>query len=68
LNVEKVHCKGDPELALSKTEMVDKARDLLLYGGLCRDDADGLINQILGLPKQQAEGQIMDSFLAHVLR
>ena len=39
-------CWGDPEAALSADEMTDKARDLMVFGGL--NDSGGVIEQVLG--------------------
>jgi 2-methylcitrate dehydratase PrpD len=40
-------CKGDPELPVTREELIVKARDLLAFGGV--DDADGVIESILAM-------------------
>jgi 2-methylcitrate dehydratase PrpD len=44
---QRPHCKGDPEAALSREEMIAKARELLAFGGAA--DPDRLIAAVLAL-------------------
>lgn len=41
------HCKGDPEAALDRGEMIAKARDLLAFGG--EADPDALVEPLLAM-------------------
>lgn len=43
----RTHCKGDPELALSASEMVEKSRDLLRFAGLA--DPQSVIGPVLAM-------------------
>lgn len=45
---KKDECKGDPEAALSDDEMIDKARDLMRFGGI--NDSARVIDGIMNLP------------------
>lgn len=47
LEARRPQCKGDPEAALSRDEMIAKARGLLRHGGV--NDAERLIDGVLGL-------------------
>jgi len=40
-------CKGDPELPLSRDEMIEKARDLLTFAAV--NDVDAIIDGVLGM-------------------
>ena len=40
-------CKGDPELALTRDEMIAKARELLTYAAI--NDVDALVDGVLGM-------------------
>jgi len=66
LDSQRIDCKGDPESALSDNEMVDKALDLLLYGGFSKNTAANLIEQVLDLPFQDKTIDLMDCFLKHI--
>ncbi len=44
-------CKGDPDAALGREEMIDKARMLLAHGGLSAGESDDLIATVLAAPK-----------------
>jgi 2-methylcitrate dehydratase PrpD len=55
LEVERRGCKGDPELQLSPRELIEKARMLMLRGGIGEAAASRLINAILALPTGQAD-------------
>lgn len=43
----RAHCKGDPEAALNRDEMIVKARELLSFGGVA--DIDGTVEGVLGM-------------------
>ena len=43
----KEQCKGDPEAALTADEMVEKAKDLMRFGGI--NDSARIIDNVLGL-------------------
>ena len=47
LTARKPECKGDPEAALDKAEIVEKARDLLRFAGLA--DPRPVIDGVLGM-------------------
>lgn len=51
LSVTRPDCKGDPESPLSVQEIAEKAQRLMRHGGLAREVAMGLIDQVLGLPE-----------------
>jgi 2-methylcitrate dehydratase PrpD len=63
LIVEKKGCKGDPEFALSRQEMLDKAKMLMQHGGLEQDAVDALVHSILDLATGRANWEI----LGHVI-
>jgi len=65
--VSRKDCKGDPELALDKNEMRDKALGLLQYGGLDLTQANQLCDDILAMPAARNGSQIFSSFINHVL-
>jgi len=54
-------CKGDPEAALTTEEMVNKARQLMMYGGMDNAAADALIEAALNLAKGCADWQVLRS-------
>ncbi len=45
----KPECKGDPEAMLGEAEMIEKARDLLRFGGV--NDPSQIINTVIDIPK-----------------
>lgn len=47
ITAARTHCKGDPELALTRDEMIVKARELLSFGGV--DDVQGVIDAVLAM-------------------
>ena len=55
-------CKGDPESPLTADEMVAKARFLMTYGGLSDDDAQAVIDSVLGLPKGDTAPDLLPWF------
>ena len=62
LQTERRDCRGDPELPLGRDEMCAKALDLMQFGGLGRDDAQRLCEDILSLPRRASEPGILDRF------
>jgi 2-methylcitrate dehydratase PrpD len=55
LTVERKGCKGDPESPLSREEMIDKAKMLMLNGGMDRVAAERLVAAILALSTGRAD-------------
>ncbi|MGY8815456.1 MAG: MmgE/PrpD family protein [Gammaproteobacteria bacterium] len=45
----RMHCKGDPELPLDSSKMIEKARTLLNYAGIEQEKQEHLISNILDL-------------------
>ena len=54
-SVDRRACRGDPEAALSRAELVDKARMLMAFGGMDGDAAEALIAAVLALPHGSAD-------------
>lgn len=67
LGAKRRDCFGDPELPLSDHEMIEKAQNLLGYGGLSDAQAKALCNRVLDLPTQKKPVHLMDDFLAHIM-
>ena len=61
--VSRRDCRGDPELALSATEMRAKAEALLTYAGLDEPVAGRICDAVLGLPRATETPRIFDDFL-----
>lgn len=59
--------RGDPELALSDADMLDKAHMLLDYAGYDRDRAQWIVDSILGLTQQNSASDIV-SYVCRELR
>ena len=49
ISVQRDKCKGDPDLPLSRDEMIDKARMLMEFGDMESKPAESLISNILSL-------------------
>ena len=47
----KPECKGDPESMLGEVEMIEKAQDLLRFGGV--NDPSQIINSIIDMPNSK---------------
>lgn len=62
LEAARPECRGDPEAALTAEEMAAKARTLMRHGGV--NDADRLIDGILGLAHGGAAVDVAGMFLA----
>ena len=43
----RTQCKGDPEAALDRNDMIVKSRELLSFGGVA--DVDGFIDSVLAM-------------------
>lgn len=52
--VTRANAKGDPEEPIDRNDMIDKARMLLAYGGVEKEDAETMIDAILGLAGNEA--------------
>lgn len=55
MSVDRRACKGDPEAALTRAEMIDKARMLIAHGGFDADATEALIAAVLALPRGAAD-------------
>ncbi|MCP4187356.1 MAG: MmgE/PrpD family protein, partial [Gammaproteobacteria bacterium] len=58
LEVSRKDCKGDPELALSDHEMLEKAASLMIYGGLDKSSVADVYETILSLPDSRDSMEI----------
>lgn len=63
-DVSRKNCKGDPELALSESEMREKAVNLMMYGGLDESTATDACKSILSLPDSHSEVKIFSQFIS----
>ena len=59
-------CKGDPELALNKEEMLDKAQMLMRFAGLSAEQSEGICQRVLAMPESQQPCDLIDGFLETV--
>jgi 2-methylcitrate dehydratase PrpD len=66
--VSRKDCKGDPELALDRSEMRAKATGLLQYGGLDQAAAIRVCDEVLALPTMQNNPGLFTRFLDHISR
>ena len=53
LTAQRSQCKGDPQMPLNRQALIDKARMLMTYGGMSNVDSENLINNLLGLAKDE---------------
>ena len=68
LEASRQDCKGDPELPLSRDEMLDKAHMLMRYAGFSGQQTTALCNKVLTLAKPDSSSSTMTSaFLAQYL-
>lgn len=67
VGAQRTGARGDPELALSDEEMVEKAHMLLAYAGYPRDQAQWIVDGVLGLAEQDAAPDIV-TFVCQQLR
>lgn len=67
VSAQRTGARGDPELALSDREMVEKAHMLLNYAGYDRGQAQWIIDGILGLALQDSTPEIV-SYVCQQLR
>ena len=67
LSAPRSGARGDPEMALSDEEMVDKAHMLLAYAGYPRDQAQWIVDGVLGLAEQDAAPEVV-AFVCQQLR
>jgi len=63
LTVDRKDCKGDPEFALSDSEMRVKAANLMQYGGLSDADSRSLCDEILSLPAGNSTPALFNDFI-----
>lgn len=68
LSAHRHDCFGDPELPLSDDEMIEKAKELLRFGGLDQSVANHLCDSVLGLSSKKNRVNLMDDYIAHVMR
>jgi 2-methylcitrate dehydratase PrpD len=67
LSTQRTGARGDPELALSDEEMVDKAHMLLAYAGYDRAQAQWIVDGILGLAQQDSAPEVI-AYICQQLR
>jgi 2-methylcitrate dehydratase PrpD len=67
LTTQRTGARGDPELALSDEEMVDKAHMLLAYAGCDRAQAQWIVEGILGLAQQDSAPEVI-AYICQQLR
>ena len=63
LEAERKNCKGDPELALSESEMRSKAMDLLQYSGLGEAESAARCDTVLALPTYHKAPTLFSQFI-----
>jgi len=59
VRVDRRVCRGDPDAALSRDQMIDKALMLMGHGGLATDLSHRLVDAILALPSDQADWDVL---------
>ncbi len=64
--VARKDCKGDPELALDRNEMRDKAMGLLQYGELDQATANRVCDDIIGLSASRETPLVFSGFMQHL--
>ncbi|MCP3687722.1 MAG: MmgE/PrpD family protein [Gammaproteobacteria bacterium] len=64
LNTSRKNCKGDPELALSQSEMRSKASGLLEFGGLQPQQASQLCDDVLSLSGSSSRVALFGDFIS----
>jgi 2-methylcitrate dehydratase PrpD len=57
-------CKGDPELALTDSEMRTKATGLMRYAGLDVAETETICESILSLPASKEEVKLFSQFIS----
>jgi len=60
--VERTDCKGDPELALDKSELRNKAINLMQFAGLGEAASEARCDKVLGLPTSTEKPTIFCAF------
>jgi 2-methylcitrate dehydratase PrpD len=63
LAVERKDCKGDPELAMTESEMRVKAMNLMQYGGLSEAEAAARCDLVLSLPGSNKTPNLFSEFI-----
>ena len=51
--VQRDKCKGDPDMAVSRDDLIEKSKMLMEYGGMNTNQAQELINNILALSENE---------------
>ena len=64
--VSRKDCKGDPELPLSDSEMLIKAKGLLAFAGQDKIASETVCNEVLCLPENNATPDLFKNFLKHL--
>ena len=67
LAVDRKDCKGDPELALSDSEMRVKAASLMQYGGMSEAGSRSLCDEILSLPASNSPPDLFIDFIKSLM-
>lgn len=63
LAVERKNCKGDPELALTESEIRVKAMDLMRFGGLSESESSARCDLVLSLPGSNKTPKLFSEFI-----
>lgn len=63
LGAERKDCKGDPELALSESEMLSKAMNLMQYSGLDAIEAAARCDAVMGLPGSSSPPRLFSDYI-----
>ncbi len=64
ISIQRDKCKGDPDMPVSRKELIQKSKMLMAYGGMDADEAQELINDILSLSENRPMStQLMLSIL-----
>ena len=66
LHTERKDCKGDPELALSDSDMRTKAVGLLRFAGIEEGRAEDICEEVLSLPTVKPCPTLFRNFLDHI--
>jgi 2-methylcitrate dehydratase PrpD len=68
LTTERQGCKGDPETAIPRRDLIDKAKMLMQFGGLGPHAADDLVSAILELTTGRANWDVLRNIFPEVAR
>ena len=64
ISVQRDKCKGDPDMAVSRDELIEKSKMLMEYGGMNTEQTLVLIDNILNLAKN---GSLSDELISVIL-